>query len=714
MENKEMYLYQSKTGVLTGKPYVYVCGLEDDVAKYYNQISELLLEELGCVVCRRQACDVYADEDYRPYLAQMRLMIVLASSDFLNTEDSNVLMRELHFAMNNNIPVLPLMVEPIWNEKASKLYDESYSKVFGDAHRLCLFQIDETSMPYKDKLKQFLVNAIGNNQEEQQIRASFRGYIFLSYRKKDRIYVQDVMRAIHADEAFWDYAIWYDENLKAGEDFNEDIRKHLEKSKLFTLLVTPNLFDKPNYVMDEEIPLARDLKKPILAVLPDETLKAKLETESSEQLNETIIALKDVEQLKKRLKDIVDQITEDTANYEADSEWQLEHKYLIGLAYLKGIYAEKDLVRGIELIKKAAEADYIEACSALAKVYSVGIDVERDLFYASEMQEKAINLLSKKIGDFSMQKKLIEEIVFLGDICQEDRDWNKARACYQKGVKSLNVERKHIKNTKEDKVWRSLWNAKIKIKLADLWIAENKEHISSNKSSAITVAKDLVDAIRILESLAKNKDENDYVKELKTAYYLHWLFEIVLKNQSADKAYEKALAIFKINDDKKYISEEENKDYNMLRFLHISSKEKVFLVQGNKKIPVEFLCEKEEIRETLTDDQKELILKWFMNKTSSYLYNAFFFSVEQKQEFIYALIKEKEKAVEGMEMDKQPDEVCCALADLYFHYGWAVQDTANQWEKSLKFYQELLKRHPKNKMYQTWVEEYPDMIEVFL
>ena len=47
-------------------------------------------------------------------------------------------------------------------------------------------------------------------------------------------------------------AIWYDEFLIPGENFNEAIEVALKKSGLFALAVTPNLVNEENYVMSTE------------------------------------------------------------------------------------------------------------------------------------------------------------------------------------------------------------------------------------------------------------------------------------------------------------------------------------------------------------------------------------------------------------------------------------------------------------------------------
>lgn len=98
------------------------------------------------------------------------------------------------------------------------------------------------------------------------MRAAFDAYIFLSYRKKDRKLAQELMRLIHQNESCRNLAIWYDEFLLPGEDFNTAIEKALKTSDLFTIMITPNLVVEPNHVTEIEYPLARSEGKRIIPI----------------------------------------------------------------------------------------------------------------------------------------------------------------------------------------------------------------------------------------------------------------------------------------------------------------------------------------------------------------------------------------------------------------------------------------------------------------
>ena len=139
----------------------------------------------------------------------------------------------------------------------------------------------------------------------------------------------------------------------------------MKDSKLFTLLVTPNLLEyvdgKPNYVMAHEYP---DAKKAGMDILPTEMVKTNIAELRSKYKNiPECVNPNDDEQFKARFLDSLSQIAISANNNDP------EHNFLIGLAYLDGIDVETNEERGIELITLAAEANLFEAMEKLYNIY---------------------------------------------------------------------------------------------------------------------------------------------------------------------------------------------------------------------------------------------------------------------------------------------------------------------------------------------------------
>ena len=199
--------------------------------------------------------DAVVDDLFFVDLEQMQLFVMPVTTNLLCTAN-DALNIDFKFAMEHHIPVLPLMQEPG--------LEELFNKKCGELQFLDKNKIDETAISYEEKLEKYLSSVLIGDELAEKIRAAFDAYVFLSYRKKDRKYAQELMRLIHKNDFCRDIAIWYDEFLTIGENFNDSIKDALQKSGLFVLAVTPNLVNETNYIMTTEYPMAYDAGKPIL------------------------------------------------------------------------------------------------------------------------------------------------------------------------------------------------------------------------------------------------------------------------------------------------------------------------------------------------------------------------------------------------------------------------------------------------------------------
>ncbi len=202
-----------------GKPRVYFCCHAEDFSKFFESISDEILQLQNCAIWYKDG--EIPQEKLLPDLRQMQLFVMPVTSRLLRTENE-ALSVEFQFAMEQHIPVLPLMQE-------SGLSD-LFNQRCGDLQFLDKHQTDSTAISYGEKLKRYLASVLIGDELAEKIRAAFDAYVFLSYRKKDRQYAQELMRLIHKNDFARDIALWYDEFLTPGEDFNESIRAALEKA----------------------------------------------------------------------------------------------------------------------------------------------------------------------------------------------------------------------------------------------------------------------------------------------------------------------------------------------------------------------------------------------------------------------------------------------------------------------------------------------------
>ena len=237
-----------------GKQKVYFCCHPADFSAFFEPITEEILAKQNCAVWYDDT-DAPRDEVFLDNLKEMQLFVMPVTSRLLYSQNP-ALSVEFAFAVAHHIPVLPLMQE-------SGLED-AFNEKCGDLQFLDKHNTDTTAVPYEEKLEKYLSSVLVGDELAEKVRAAFDAYVFLSYRKKDRKYAQELMRLIHRNAFCRDIAIWYDEFLTPGENFNDAIRAALEKSGLFVLAVTPNLVNEQNYIMTTEYPMAVEQGKPIL------------------------------------------------------------------------------------------------------------------------------------------------------------------------------------------------------------------------------------------------------------------------------------------------------------------------------------------------------------------------------------------------------------------------------------------------------------------
>lgn len=252
---------------------------------------------------------------------------------------------------------------------------------------------------YKEKLKKYLGEVLADEYVQKQVRSSFSAYFFMSYRKKDRKHALQLMRQIHNCPNYRDVAIWYDEFLSPGEDFNDAIISAIDRSKVFVIAVTPSLISEKNYVMEIEYPYALKAGKPILAAELEETEYEKLQ-ENYRCFPDCINAY-DEDSLNNALCNAVGNETLMQVN-------DPQHDYYIGFAYLSGIDVEVDHERGMAIISSAAERGCVDAMEKLITVYGFGVGAAIDKAKEIEWTKKLVALFQDEYIKTSDQQHLIK------------------------------------------------------------------------------------------------------------------------------------------------------------------------------------------------------------------------------------------------------------------------------------------------------------------
>ena len=358
-----------------------------DFEKAFAKIAADLHKICNCAIYYTEnPNETISAEDYRLLIRPMNILVIPVTYKLL-CEPNRALDADFRYAIREHIPVLPLMLETGLNT----LY--SLPRNFGKLQYLDPNTQDKTGLSYTEKLEKYLSSTLTDAKTTALVREEFDAYIFLSYRKKDRAHADTLMRMIHKNPRLRDVAIWYDEYLTPGEDFDKNILKYLDNSDLFALLVTKNLPEKTdegtdNYVVLYEYPEAKKAGKkifPVEAETPDrEKLRRSfrdlppcVETSNADRFYAQLLAA--LGPIAKREND------EDPV-----------HLFLIGIAYLEGIDVETDRAYGVELITKAAQAGLPEAMSELRDMYvegyGVDLNYEKALFWAQRHADACMEI----------------------------------------------------------------------------------------------------------------------------------------------------------------------------------------------------------------------------------------------------------------------------------------------------------------------------------
>ena len=124
---------KTRGGSPQGKPRVYFCCHPADLDQYFEAVSNEILAQQNCAIWYAEE-RILRDESFFEDLKQMQLFVMPVTTNLLCTENE-ALKLEFRFAIENRIPVLPLMqergLETLFNEKCGdlQLLDKSNADV---------------------------------------------------------------------------------------------------------------------------------------------------------------------------------------------------------------------------------------------------------------------------------------------------------------------------------------------------------------------------------------------------------------------------------------------------------------------------------------------------------------------------------------------------------------------------------------------------------
>lgn len=362
-----------------GKAKIFFCLYSYADKQFFEETKNIVTENENCVLW-------YNDEETEiseelNSLDEMQLLIIPLSNQIL-TEKKDILESILAFVSEHKIPVLPLL--------QSRVKSEAYESVFGNMQYLSQFDDSSFGLSYEEKVKNMVVSVVTDREIQSRIKENFDGFIFLSYRKKDREYAKKLMSMIHQNPEFQSISIWYDDFLIPGEDFNDAILDELVNADIFSLVVTPNLVNEENYVMTKEYPTAEKENKIVFPVEFSKTDNKLLNRYYPEigkpvsKSNYTIFSEKLSECIEKSGITIKESSSKST--------------YLLGMAYYYGIGVEINREKGISLLEESAYEGYGDAAKRMAIIYSNSYDLSF-IGAAIHYQKKYIDYLKSQFTE---------------------------------------------------------------------------------------------------------------------------------------------------------------------------------------------------------------------------------------------------------------------------------------------------------------------------
>ncbi len=376
------------------KPYYKIfCNFHKKDLEHFAKIKKDIFDICKCSLSYCESDSEPEDEKELEFtVANSNLYVLIVSSNLLF--DSNLDMQPYQMAIKNNIPILPILVE--------NGLEEIFNEKFGNIQCIstCLEALDPTAVPYIEKLQNFLTQSFSLSFDVDKIRGSFDTSIFLSYRKKDRLHAQKLLEIIHSSDKLKNIAVWYDEFLIPGEDFNDSIRSELENSAIFMLMVTPSILEDKNYIKIVEYPIAQSLNKSIIPVETVPTNAAQLQT-SYPDIPKPVTALST-----EHLKDVILDVLKENGVH--ISERTAERDLFIGFAFLKGLYVEKNTSIAFEMIERSADAGIIDAIKMLVSIYKYGDGCAINTEKAAMRQREYIQYLISRFENEPTQDNAVD------------------------------------------------------------------------------------------------------------------------------------------------------------------------------------------------------------------------------------------------------------------------------------------------------------------
>ena len=389
----------------SGKQKMYYASTVNDLGGI-KDISRIILSEFDMAIYYEEDGDTSVTPE--PVLCNMDCIILLLTEETLQT-NNNVVNRILPLALKNKIPLLPLGITSEVGPLVGKLCN---LRGYPSLDVLFPNSTDDTKLPFRERLHIWMSKFMTDTLEHKRILDNFRTRLFISYRKKDRQILRKLLSDIYQKADYRESLIWFDEYLTAGEDYDIEIQNMIDSSNLFIFLLTENMLEPDNYAIREELSRAIENKLPIMVIetisgayaIPDKLLNYEGKLVISAPCDSDNISAADFSGIGNLLYKTMPEPAFSSKREE------LEHIYLLGMAYYLGIGAIKDKEFGVQMIRLAADKGLIEA---MDRMVAILVEEHGDYNAAIKYQKNIVNYYDLKAGK---SRQISDLEVFLGQM----------------------------------------------------------------------------------------------------------------------------------------------------------------------------------------------------------------------------------------------------------------------------------------------------------
>lgn len=149
-------------------------------------------------------------------------------------------------------------------------------------------------------------------------------YIFISYSHKDTELISPFMEELQKH-----FNVWYDDGIHLGEEWTEEVARHLTECTLFIYLVTNNSLSSKN--CKDEINLAREEDIPFFNVLVEDVsfppeFKLRYSRFQMYKLFECDSVEKAIQDIRRKAPEIEKTLIEEASNEADDEKQELRRK----------------------------------------------------------------------------------------------------------------------------------------------------------------------------------------------------------------------------------------------------------------------------------------------------------------------------------------------------------------------------------------------------